>query len=63
MPTLPELLNASLRVVMSTTPTVRRPNSAGSAPVRSYMLPINAVSKTLPKPVTPSGSMTPSMRN
>ena len=59
---LPELLNASARVVMSTSPTVRNPNSAGSAPVTSDMLPIRPVSKTLLKPVTPSGSMTPLMR-
>ena len=53
----------SLRVVMSTRPTVRMPYSAGSAPVTSDMLPIRAVSRTLPKPVTPSGSITPLMRN
>ena len=61
--TLPELLKMSLRVVMSTRPTVRIPNSAGSAPVISDMLPIRLVSNMLPKPVTPSGSMTPLMRN
>ena len=43
--------------------TVRMPNSAGSAPVISDMLPIRFGSKMLPKPVTPSGSMTPLMRN
>ena len=44
-------------------PTVRNPYSAGSAPVISDMLPIKSVSKKLPKPVTPSGSMMPLMRN
>ena len=53
----------SVRVVMSTRPVVRMPNSAGSAPVTSAMLPIKPVSSTLPKPVTPSGSITPLMRN
>ncbi len=57
------LLKASARVVMSTTPTVRIPNSAGNAPVTSDKLPIKPVSKKLPKPVTPSGNMTPLMRN
>ncbi len=48
---------------MSTRPIVRKPYSAGSAPVTSDILPINAVSRMLPKPVTPSGSITPLMRN
>ena len=60
---LPELLKMSLRVVMSTKPTVRKPYSAGSAPVTSEMLPIKLVSRKLPKPVTPSGKNTPLMRN
>ena len=53
----------SLRVVMSTKPTVRKPYSAGSAPVMSEMLPMISESKMVPKPVTPSGSITPLMRN
>ena len=63
MLTVPLLLKMSLRVVMSTRPTVRSPNSAGRAPVTSAMLPTKLVSKILPKPVTPSGSITPLIRN
>ena len=63
MLTLPLLLKRSVRVVMSTRPTVRSPYSAGRAPVTSDMLPMKLVSKMLPKPVTPSGSSIPLIRN
>jgi hypothetical protein len=56
------LLKASARVVMSSTPAVRRPYCAGKAPVISATLPTNAVSRKVPKPLTPSGSMMPFMR-
>ena len=59
MLTVPLLLKMSLRVVMSTRPTVRSPNSAGRAPVTSDMLPMKLVSKMLPKPVTPVGQHHP----
>ena len=59
---LPVLLKASLRVQISSTPEVRRPNCGGSAPVISDMFPIKAVSRKVPKPLTPSGSMMPLMR-
>ncbi|UGY17276.1 hypothetical protein HAP48_0007580 [Bradyrhizobium septentrionale] len=47
---------------MSSTPAVRRPYCAGSAPVNSAMLPTMPVSMIWPKAPTPSGSMMPLMR-
>ena len=51
-----------LLVWMSTTPAVRRPYCAGSAPVISARLPTNLVSSTWPKPEMPSGRVMPLMR-
>ena len=43
-------------------PAVRSPYSAGSAPVRSDMLPMKLVAKNAPRPETPSGTTTPLIR-
>ena len=49
-------------VWISTTPEVRSPNCAGSAPVISARLPMNLLSRTWPKPEMPSGKVMPLMR-
>ena len=47
---------------MSTTPAVRKPYCAGSAPVTSETWLANRACKVLAKPASPSGNCTPLMR-
>ena len=58
----PPVSSAPLLVVMSMMPAVRSPNSAGNAPVTSFMFSTSRGLSVCPKKLMPSGRMMPSRR-